>query len=594
MNSQSLRLLCLHGVGHQGANPRFEVLWRDAITEGLRVWDTHLMPEIEFVVYDDLFAARSLTPASVASAMLKLGTSGVVHGIGDLFRRMRGLADVSESMRWTAGMVAQWTEDETLRYAAAQRILEHVRKFQPHVICAHSLGSLIGYEAFGRQREREAIEGRIFVSFGSQIGNPFVRSALGGRIVALRAKRWFHLFNPYDQAFTAMVRLADPAFQQLITRFDLPGILDHDAAAYLRHSSTLDTVWREVAALGLQAPRARTKGRRAEKPSARLPIAPPAVLPQPGCRALLVGINDYPNPADCLQGCVNDVFLMSAVLQESGFAPEDIRIVLDDRATAAAIRERMEWLLDGADDGQARVFYYSGHGAQLPGYGTREKVDHVDECLVAHDFQWTRETAFTDDEFYELYSQLPYGAHFLAIFDCCHSGGMTREGGPRVRGLTPPDDIRHRMLRWNVQAQMWESREFGSVNRCVAERQDLPAYFGKSGAVNKLGRAALLRMDDEMFDKARKRYGHKGPFLPVLIEACRENEFAYEYRHGVQSYGAFTYALAQVLRERRQHNTPPTWKQLVALTTRRLHLLRYNQTPMLVGPTPILAQQIPW
>ncbi len=116
-------------------------------------------------------------------------------------------------------------------------------------------------------------------------------------------------------------------------------------------------------------------------------------------RALLIGINNYPDPASRLDGCVNDVFLMSSVLQEIGFDPEDIRVVLDERATGAAIRERIDWLLEGTADGQERVLFYSGHGAQLPDYNPAEVVDHVDECLVPYDFHWTQESAITDDDF---------------------------------------------------------------------------------------------------------------------------------------------------------------------------------------------------
>ena len=82
----------------------------------------------------------------------------------------------------------------------------------------------------------------------------------------------------------------------------------------------------------------------------------------------------------------------------------------------------------------------------------------MDECLVPYDFDWTPEHAVTDKQFLNLYSQLPYDSHFVAIFDCCHSGGMTREGGRKARGITPPDDIRHRALRWNAELQMWEDR----------------------------------------------------------------------------------------------------------------------------------------
>jgi hypothetical protein len=79
---------------------------------------------------------------------------------------------------------------------------------------------------------------------------------------------------------------------------------------------------------------------------------------------------------------VNDVFLMSSVLQERGFEADQIPTVLDDRATAVAIRERLHWLLDDALPGDERVLFYSGHGAQLPAYNASEIVDHVDECRL--------------------------------------------------------------------------------------------------------------------------------------------------------------------------------------------------------------------
>jgi len=60
-------------------------------------------------------------------------------------------------------------------------------------------------------------------------------------------------------------------------------------------------------------------------------------------------------------------------LQERGFAAEDIRVVRNDRATAQAIRDRLEWLLDGAEDGMERVFFLQRHGAQMPGTTRRKK-----------------------------------------------------------------------------------------------------------------------------------------------------------------------------------------------------------------------------
>ncbi len=300
-----------------------------------------------------------------------------------------------------------------------------------------------------------------------------------------------------------------------------------------------------------------------------------------------------------IDGCVNDVFLMSSVLQGSGFAAEDIRVVLNERATAQGILERLEWLLDGAGDGQHRVFYYSGHGAQIPGYGVGEKVDHDDECLVAYDFDWSREHAVTDDQFHELYSQLPYQTNFLTVLDCCHAGGMARDGALRARGLNPPDDIRHRLLRWDVDQKMWRARtDDPEAMKSAQPGQALKPkkrerFFGTDGITRKLGSAAILRREmDPQFGARCKELGHHGPYMPVILKACGEREFAYEYRHGVVSHGAFTYAMAQTLRDDRSRGI--SWRELMKRVGTTLQKLGYAQHPAPEGPGSVLKKKIPW
>src|SRR5690606_34639438 len=130
---------------------------------------------------------------------------------------------------------------------ARARVQEHMERFQPHAVLAHSLGSLLCYDLFARNEGKSLLRDRAFVSFGSQIGNPFVRSTLGGRIEPLAAARWFHLFNPHDDAFTASLRIPSPAFEQVDASFDVEGLLDHDAGEYLRHRNTVNIVWRSLA-----------------------------------------------------------------------------------------------------------------------------------------------------------------------------------------------------------------------------------------------------------------------------------------------------------------------------------------------------------
>lgn len=592
--TRPLRVLCVHGVGHHEADPASDRTWRDAIHSSLHLAHAGCVPEVQFVKYDELFANRAIRPQDIAEALLKLGASGVIHGVGDLvsglFGRRRGLGDVGDSVRWTAGMVVQWAEDDTLRKLARKQVVKHVNSFDPHLILSHSLGSLISYDAFARPANSSLIQNRIFVSLGSQIGNPFVRSsvAFNGRIEAIpTARHWFHLYNRHDNAFTARLRVGAGNFSQTDTHFNDPGLLDHDAARYLTHPNAVDSVWREVARLTARRQRASGAPRTTAKMEAAFAIAEA----KPERRALLVGINDYPNPANRLEGCVNDVFLMSSVLQDCGFDAENIRVVLNERATAGGIRERLEWLLDGSKDGQDRVFYYSGHGAQIPGYGVGEVVDHDDECLVSYDFDWSRDHCVTDDQFYELYSQLPYGTRFLTIFDCCHSGGLSRNGALKARGINPPDDIRHRLLRWNPKEGMWEQRKT-KENAPKLSAKSRTQFFGKSGITSRLGCASGLRLNMTKGSKqACKDMGHQGPYMPVILKACQEQEYAYEYRHGVVSYGAFTYSLAQVFRQRRR---APSWTALLGAVADKLDSLNYDQHPAVDGPSDVLKKPVPW
>jgi hypothetical protein len=582
----ALKILCVHGVGHQEKDPTFEGGWRETISNGISQWSRARPLQIEFVAYDHLFAKASLGPVDLAEAVFKLTASGLGHGIGDLFMKPRGFGDLSDTLRWTAGMVAQWAENEDLRENACSAVRDHIKEFEPDAILAHSLGSLICYDLFNNSTEAKLLKNRVFVTFGSQIGNPFVRDALGGRIEVIKpANRWFHLYNVHDDAFAAPLKMRAENFRQVTTEFDISGMLDHDALQYLGHANTRATVWRYMAQ-GQTPAGARALGVSAEVIQKQADLARKTRLrDKPKQRALLIGINDYPDPANRLEGCVNDVFLMSSVLQECGFDAEDIRVVLNERATAKGVLERMDWLLDGAEDGQNRVLFYSGHGAQLPGYGAHEKADRIDECLVTYDFDWSRERAVTDDQFYELYSQLPEDANFLAVFDCCHSGGLTRESGLRARGLNPPDDIRHRALRWNAEAQMWENRIVDSTER--------------KAAAEKKGKLQLHKLGQRSYVKAKADKGSNA-YRPILLQACQEQQFSYEYRHGVTSYGAFTYSMSQIFRKACQESRDGkrkkliTWKELTHLVAQRLQKLRYDQKPVLVCPPRLTNSPIPW
>jgi len=290
------------------------------------------------------------------------------------------------------------------------------------------------------------------------------------------------------------------------------------------------------------------------------------------------------------------------VLQELGFPADSIRVVLNERATCKAIRERFRWLVEDATTGDVLFFFFAGHGTQIPAYGRDAELDRIDECLVPYDFDWQHGNAITDDEFAGLYSQLSYDVQFFSVLDCCHSGGMVRAGTKGVRGLNPPDDVRHRSIRWNSKTQMWVPREklVQTTDRARLVKASDPRktlWVGEKGDLRRLGRASGLWMDDnQAFERARKTYGHDGPYTPIVFEACAESEFAYEYRHGTVSHGAFTFSLCQELRDavRMPRKRAMTFKELLAAVKKRIpDVVAETQTPQMLCPTHRLKEAVP-
>ena len=163
--STRLSLLCVHGVGHAEIDAEFRKSWSEAIIRAVQSVDQSLNPAIDFLSYDDLFDKSPPNLITYGIALAKLLASATVHGVGDLLAGTRSLEDVPTLIRWTAGMVAQWSVDEQLQAALRSAVLDKLKSGNYDVVLAHSLGSLICYDTF--VRNPAAIKDKVFVTFGS-------------------------------------------------------------------------------------------------------------------------------------------------------------------------------------------------------------------------------------------------------------------------------------------------------------------------------------------------------------------------------------------------------------------------------------------
>ncbi len=151
-------------------------------------------------------------------------------------------------------------------------------------------------------------------------------------------------------------------------------------------------------------------------------------------RALIVGIAKYANPKNDLKGVENDVSAMVKTLGRFGI--NDIEVIRDSNATSANIRNGLNNLVKGANSGDTRVFYYSGHGALLPpGFSGSDDADGRDEALVP--YEGNVSSLILDNWIAEfLKNVLPSDVFLWNIYDACHSGDMFKDAV--VDGLPPP------------------------------------------------------------------------------------------------------------------------------------------------------------
>jgi len=166
-------------------------------------------------------------------------------------------------------------------------------------------------------------------------------------------------------------------------------------------------------------------------------------------RAILVGIDIY-NPAPSarspaksntvrrakvdgdptywqfldLAGAANDVDLMEGVLRSFGFT--DFVILKNQDATADAILSALQTnLVDDAQAGDVRVFYYSGHGNHVKNLASKE-TGGEDQTIVPAD-NWRNVPDIRDKEISRiLWQAARKGVVVTFIADSCHSGSLSR------------------------------------------------------------------------------------------------------------------------------------------------------------------------
>ena len=267
-----------------------------------------------------------------------------------------------------------------------------------------------------------------------------------------------------------------------------------------------------------------------------------------------VGINEYENPNNNLSGCVADIQDSANTLKGLGFPASKQKILINEQATTNGILKGLDWLVEGAVEGDVLIFHYSGHGSQVADLNNEEH-DGYDEIICPYDISWNNDRYITDDMLYDfLTKRVPKGVRTDVILDSCFSGTATRSLGRDVitmnAGDWPPDPKMIKRQRYLVPP----------VNH----------------------RNRLNSMVPVMTDK--DRFGHKtitDNQNNVLWSGCQEYQVSWEMMLGNQVRGAFTYYLMNVLRE---FKGDVTRGELYSVVRSRMSDDSFEQTPDLQAP----------
>jgi DNA-binding beta-propeller fold protein YncE len=127
--AKTIKILCVHGLGdHRKSTWKadWETVLRSVFPGQTAVdaGQSTVQLEFSFLTYDDIFEGTDLSVWETMQAVWKLARSGVSTAL----RRERSVVgDVSDAIRWTAGYVVAWLEDDRFKRETTARVLDAVR-----------------------------------------------------------------------------------------------------------------------------------------------------------------------------------------------------------------------------------------------------------------------------------------------------------------------------------------------------------------------------------------------------------------------------------------------------------------------------------
>jgi hypothetical protein len=240
-----------------------------------------------------------------------------------------------------------------------------------------------------------------------------------------------------------------------------------------------------------------------------------------GKRALLIGIDKHADQRlDAKLGnpAANDVAAIKGLLTSKlGFADDDIRVLIDQAATAAAIREGLaDWLIAGSKQGEKAYLYFAGNG-YFTADASGDEADGLDEGLVPFDATVSEEGGklaisglVLDDEIGDALTALK-GRQVTVIADAGFSGRVTRE---------PTNEAQNALYRAPAPASA--TRAIVVEAKAAAQKSEGGYLDTVPDDVEVVAWTAVSASQTAMLDPLRS--GSGGIFTSLYLEALRDGK----------------------------------------------------------------------
>jgi hypothetical protein len=276
-------------------------------------------------------------------------------------------------------------------------------------------------------------------------------------------------------------------------------------------------------------------------------------------RALLVGIDLYPDPRNNLNSCVADTQRFRGLLQNYyGFQPQDITLLHNSAATLANVRIQLSRLFAGVSTGDQIVFFESSHGYRYV------KGSTFTEVLCLYD------QFLEDTELVQVSEQAPPGT-FTCFVDACHSAGLEKL-------FFAPDGLHV------ARAKVWQpppeqaAADVALLTQATSFKSFARAATSDTGAVAKQFSAAAFGAYSAPPAKAGEG---QSELNGVLFAACLADETAAAGSAPTDGLSAFTWALGRELEAGGVTIAANALRDRVA---QRLQALNMRQTPAIEAP----------